>query len=639
MGRLVRRVFVAEKLSPGRLLDDSLLWRVSAGAHAAVSRWASGSRLLSLDRVGAVGPADVDLQPAGAGTTPPGTTPPGTPAEDSLAAGLGARLRETPAEWVGGGLVGRYVRRAARGVQESALSGGGWVRPAGAFAAAAGLTAALSSAFGPLAVTLLVVGAFMLIVGPRLVHCPPRAGGGGRIALLPAAAGLGVAAGWGPPPAVGVAAGGLALLAAALFALYRPEGLLLILAAFPWLDYGARRSLGGLGGAWDELLLLASLAALLWAALVVRRTRLPRIPLLLPLALAVVAAVGSVAVREVPGEVAVFALRVTFQPLIFFFLGYLLPKDRGWIKATVAVFLLASLLMAGHGLFQYATGAPMPQSWVDARETAIETRAYSIVDNPNGLGAFLLPGALLAGSLALSRVSRRQRLLAAAVAVVLLAGIAVTFSRGAWLGLIAGVVALLLLGYRRLIPGTVGAGLLSLFFMPAAFLDRLTFAFSPEYINKSLAAGRLYIWDAALRRAVEHPWFGVGLGTFGGTSAYLFDYSRLWVDSFYIQLALEGGFILLAAFLWLLFRAGKGVVASYLRTARDADPFLQAVAAGVFGGFVAVAAANLTASVWETLVVGAAFWFLTGVAWSLPAVPDSPLPRAGELSDEPPVPA
>lgn len=93
----------------------------------------------------------------------------------------------------------------------------------------------------------------------------------------------------------------------------------------------------------------------------------------------------------------------------------------------------------------------------------------------------------------------------------------------------------------------------------------------------------------------------------------LFSYGRLWVDNFYLQLAAEGGLILLAFFLWVLLRGAKGLLKGYGSTR---DPFLRALTAGVFAGWVAVAVANATASVWETLVVGVGFWFLGGLATS-----------------------
>ncbi|MCL5736296.1 MAG: O-antigen ligase family protein, partial [Actinobacteria bacterium] len=252
--------------------------------------------------------------------------------------------------------------------------------------------------------------------------------------------------------------------------------------------------------------------------------------------------------------------------------------------------------------------------WIDVHEGDISTRAYSIVENPNGLGAFLLLGTLLTLSLALrSRLRPIQRWTMALACVVLAAGVAVTFSRGAWLGLGAGVVALFVMSYRRYLAPLVAAGIVGWFVLPTSFANRLTFAFSSTYLAKSLTAGRLYVWRIALYDIVSHPLLGVGLGTFGGTTAVTFGYTRLWVDNFYLQVAAEGGLILFALFVWVLLRTAKGLVKGHSLVR---DPYMRALTAGVFGGFIAVAVANLTASVWETLVVGVGFWFLAGMATS-----------------------
>ncbi len=441
--------------------------------------------------------------------------------------------------------------------------------------------------------------------------------------LLALAAGLagGLSRGSGAVTVVGLAA----VVMIAALALHRPEVFLLVGAAFPWVDWGARHFLGGLGPAWDDAFLLLSVLLLVWAALFLRRTELRTVPILLPLLLAVAAALGSVVVNRVPGTVAIFALRVLFQPLLFYFLGFLFPKNKRWVQWTIAVFVLASVALALHGLYQYVTHAPMPASWVDVHEGDIATRAYSIINNPNGLGAFLLMGALISLSLALRKgLGSIQRWTMAIACVVELGGIAVTFSRGAWLGLGAGVVVLLVMSYRRYLVPLVGIGVVGWFVVPATFTKRLTFAFSSAYLAKSSVAGRLYVWRIAIDDIAAHPLFGVGLGTFGGTAAVTFGYSRLWIDNFYLQLATEGGLILLVLFLWVLMRAAKGLVKAY---AANHDPYAHALTAGVFGGFVAVAVANVTASVWETLVVGVGFWFLAGLATS----------AALEIPEDPPV--
>jgi putative inorganic carbon (HCO3(-)) transporter len=169
------------------------------------------------------------------------------------------------------------------------------------------------------------------------------------------------------------------------------------------------------------------------------------------------------------------------------------------------------------------------------------------------------------------------------------------------------------MAYGRYLIPVAAAGVVGWFVAPRAFIDRLAFGFSSAYLTKSMVAGRLYVWKMSLGHIAAHPWFGLGLGTFGGTTAVTFGYERLWVDNFYLQLGAEGGLLLLALFLWILLRAAKGLVRGY---GMARDPFLRALAAGAFGAFIAVAVANVTASVWETLTVGVGFWFLAGLATS-----------------------
>jgi putative inorganic carbon (HCO3(-)) transporter len=591
-------------------------------------------------------------------------------AVERSAMGRTKRAAADPVEGAGG------VRRSL--VAFSGFGGGAWVLPVAAGFFALGCARLAVSTPGPRLVTpaaLVVIGALMFAAGPRLmpatraslvvrgarwlgakvvegtlpVQVETSRGGGPRAATVRAKASLPGAAvpvptmvlerpfSWrrlvgplGLGVALAVAAGSLggsthgsgpgvlaALVAAGcllVLVFWRPEVMLLAVAAFPWIDWGARRVLGGFGPAWDDAFLLLSIVVLLWCVIVLRRSELWTVPIVLPILLAFAAAIGSVVVREVPGDVAVFALRVLFEPLLFYFLGFLFPKDKRWVQYVVAVFLAASVALALHGLYQYATHVPMPAHWVDVHEADIRTRAYSIIENPNGLGAFLLMGTLLSLSLALTKGLRGlQRGTMAVACVVQLAGVAVTFSRGAWLGLGAGIVVLIVMAHRRYLAPLVAAGVLGWFVAPQQFTGRLTFAFSSTYITKSLEAGRLYVWKVALQDIAAHPFFGLGLGTFGGTSAVTFGYGRLWVDNFYLQLGAEGGLILLVLFLWILLRAAKGLVKSH---GMAPDPFWRALTAGVFGSFIAVAVANMTASVWETLVVGVGFWFLAGLATS-----------------------
>ncbi len=554
----------------------------------------------------------------------------------------------SPRSLLAGGVAGRTLQAAAVAAPSSVFAGGGWLRLAGA--GLLGLGCGMLSSRVPVSIVLILAGLLLALAGPsawavvgesatarlarrrRTASGEGEAAGDSRTAARAVSAGLagigratwlamllsavaGVLAGAAPGSGTGTVLALAFALAAAGLVLWRPEVILLVVATFPLLDWAARGTQGGLGPLWDDALLVVSVGLLLWSVLVLGRGSLRTVPIALPLLLTLAAAIGSIVVRKVPNGVALYGLRVLFEPMLFYFIGFLFPKNRRWVRATIAVFLLTCTTLALHGLYQYLTHAPMPGVWLDARETGIAVRAYSVVQNPNVLGALLAMGALISGSLALSRAFQgARRLLLAAVCVVQLAGLAVTFSRGAWLGLVAGLLAMVVLAYRRYLVAVLAAGAIVWFAAPRVFVERLLFAFTSTYAMMSSAGlGRLYRWDISLHHILDHPLFGVGLGTFGGTAAYMFGYWALWVDNFYIQMAAEGGLLLLVFFLWLLLRGAKGLVRGHRFTS---DPYLKALTAGMFGAFLAVAVANAFEADWETLSVGVEYWFLAGLVTS-----------------------
>ena len=162
--------------------------------------------------------------------------------------------------------------------------------------------------------------------------------------------------------------------------------------------------------------------------------------------------------------------------------------------------------------FSTSPTPPCPRVGSTSPRPSIGTRAYSIIQNPNGLGAYLLLGSFVAGSLALAPLGRRLRLVAGAVTVVLLACLAVTFSRGAWIGFAVGCFGFVALARPRMFLGLVIAAVVAPFVAPGKFLDRLTFAFSQTYLTKSLAAGRLYSWALAVTHVEAAPVVRCGPG-------------------------------------------------------------------------------------------------------------------------------
>lgn len=180
-------------------------------------------------------------------------------------------------------------------------------------------------------------------------------------------------------------------------------------------------------------------------------------------------------------------------------------------------------------------------------------RVQGAFNQPNDFGEFSLLGAVAAGALIASGTLRRDRLLGAAGLLVCLSGLAVSFSRGAWLGGIAALLAVAVLsprsrlavvGLLTAIPAALGIG--------AAFgaqpfptlVERLvtlvTGAANPADDRPILHAQAWHVF-------LTHPVLGVGPGGFLATNydagSLLIRRTYLHGHSILLTVAAEDGII------------------------------------------------------------------------------------------------
>ncbi len=226
-------------------------------------------------------------------------------------------------------------------------------------------------------------------------------------------------------------------------------------------------------------------------------------------------------------------------------------------------------------------------------------RLYSTFGNPNFVGGYLI-GAVFP-ALALGTVARARRAKVIWFGLALVMGIAVllTGSRGAWLGLVAGllVASLLLIarsGLSRLRPPVKQASTgMCLWPWPTALLA-LT-------LVERLAAqlhGRVYLWRFSWPLFWEHPILGSGWGAY--QLLYLDLQAKFlaahpedvgfWTNNRLLhndplQLLLEAGLAGFAAFLWILWNYARE--AKRLLVQSD-EPWTRYAMAASAGGVTAI---------------------------------------------------
>lgn len=417
------------------------------------------------------------------------------------------------------------------------------------------------------------------------------------------------------PPAASttlLAAGGLALAV-----LIRPWLGLPLLAVTAPLAALRPLPLGGLPLDGADLMLALMLAAWLAQGVAQRRIVLPH-PLLLWPMLALLAALslsllGAQSYREGLPEL----LKWTQVLALYLAVAALLPRRRaGWL---VAALLVAGAAQALLGLYQFLTQTG-PDAFILLGRFM---RAYGAFGQPNPYAGYLGLVAPLSISLALWAWSGRNRagvslrLVLPALALLISAGLLVSWSRGGWLAFVAAVAVVVLAHTRRAAPLVLAlAALAALAVLVLGGIDLL-----PPSVAGRLADLREYVglvdiarsevtdanfsvieriahWQAALGMWRDHLWLGVGTGNYA--VAYAAYNLPRWYEplghahNVYLNFAAEAGLLGLLAYLWLWLASLWQAV----RTAALDDRFAAAVGAGVLGALVHASVHNLFDNLW-----------------------------------------
>lgn len=287
-------------------------------------------------------------------------------------------------------------------------------------------------------------------------------------------------------------------------------------------------------------------------------------------------------------------------------------RDRGPI-ALLWTLTGATAFVAIRGLLEYA-GQNDP-TW----------RIFSGWVNPNALAGMLLLGFFPALGLVLAGGHRLERFGAGALAVVIGLALALTQSKGGYLAMAVGALALLFFatfwgGWRRALPaivpllcvGVLVLGL-SLRQPPESGAGALARVAQVGATSEQSAGFRILLWKSALALAQKYP-AGVGIGTFR------FESSRpglvpqtAYAHQSFMQVAAEAGalglFLLVAALsLWL---------AEVLRGARALPQRRNLLRAAVLGAVTAGVAHSFIDSDLYIFGSGFVFFCLLGVGLQL----------------------
>ena len=226
----------------------------------------------------------------------------------------------------------------------------------------------------------------------------------------------------------------------------------------------------------------------------------------------------------------------------------------------------------------------------------------------NGMGAFQAEFIIFLIGLAIFAKKPVLKLGLLAIALYSLYCLELTFSRGAYLGFLVGLLVLGLIKERKLLAllAVILVGWQS--FVPPAVTERVMMTRQDDGELDPSAEVRVTIWQDALQLFGEDPVFGTGFNTY----AYMGRY-RGYTDThnYYVKVLIETGLLGLLVFLWLLGAACK-MSWRLFRVAKD--PLISALGCGLFAMMICVLVVNFFGDRWTFLQVNGFLWVLLGLA-------------------------
>jgi len=269
----------------------------------------------------------------------------------------------------------------------------------------------------------------------------------------------------------------------------------------------------------------------------------------------IVYALSAVASMNLATSLQVALLVLSF--IAFYFVLVNSITTRKELEVLLTLFVAIGFIVALYGIYQYIfVGSFASSSFVDKEMFAdISTRVSGTFDNPNVMGEYLLLVIPVALTFLWKAKGWFQKLIVFGVVGVMIVSLALTYSRGCYLGIAACIGIFLLLINLKFILAFL-AGLVAMpFVLPDSILNRFT---SIGNTGDSSTSYRISIWKGAIDMIKDYWYRPIGQGTVAFNRIYpLYSYSGVGAEhthNLFLQLIIETGILGIVAFIGILFK-------------------------------------------------------------------------------------
>lgn len=300
--------------------------------------------------------------------------------------------------------------------------------------------------------------------------------------------------------------------------------------------------------------------------------------------------------------------------ILFYFVIVNSIENKKQLNVMIAIFVITGLVVSLYGIYQYMFGGSFASSsYVDKEMFEdISTRITGTFDNPNVMGEYLLFVIPLAMTYFFNKKGLIKKIIALGIIGTMTISLALTYSRGCYLGLIASVgIFLLLINLKFIILFL--AGILAVpFVLPASIINRFT---SIGNTGDSSTSYRISIWKGAIDMIKDYWYRPIGQGTTAFNSIYpLYSYSGVGAEhthNLFLQIIIETGILGIISFIGILFKFYQ-TLCNGLKVSEDKEISLSMIAfvSGMSGFLIQ----SLFDNTWYNNRIILIFWIFIGLA-------------------------
>lgn len=250
-------------------------------------------------------------------------------------------------------------------------------------------------------------------------------------------------------------------------------------------------------------------------------------------------------------------------------------------------------------------------------------RASAAFPNPNLLGIYMSAFIPLIAGLTILYFKGKNKVFMSFLTILALAGIFLTFSRGAGLAVYLAILFLSIAGRKKLLVSILIAVLLIFPFVMPKDIKKWAKEVNYNPIVFMLNQDRISIYNNTINMIKHHPVIGVGVNTFSlnygkyktkSAEEYARTPDTIYAHNIYLQMAGETGLLGLGVFILFLFLIFKNAVKRYFKLK---DEYLRAVSLSLIASMSAFLINGMTETSLYNARVAMVFWFLIGISLSL----------------------